>query len=78
MNKFFWFNGILALILIGLFFVGSHMHNYIDYGFGGDSWLNPVTEAYYYFGGMIIQVFSAVGLLIQLIFINRELSSKVK
>ncbi len=74
MKKFVGFNLIVFMFLLSLFIIGAMMQNYIDYGFGGNNWTNPMTEAYYFFTGIILQVFSAIGVLIQLVFVSKKLS----
>ena len=73
-SKFWIFNIIVFFVFFMLFSFGSNsMESSIDYVFSGNSWLNPVSEEIYNFTGIILQGFSAIGVLIQLIFVNIKL-----
>jgi len=57
------------------------MQSEIRYTFAGNTWLNPVSGEIYLFNGIILQVLSGIGLIIQLIMVNIKLikdSIKVK
>lgn len=73
MKKFYVFNLIVFLVLLITFVTGSFMVNEIRYTFAGNSWLNPVSGEIYSITGIILQVLSGIGLIIQLIFVNIKL-----
>ncbi len=80
MKKFYIFNLIVFLLLLFLYVTGSYMQSEIRYTFAGNSWLNPVSGEIYLFNGIILQMLSGIGLLIQLIMVNIKLikDSKVQ
>ncbi|MFA5543951.1 MAG: hypothetical protein WDA47_09250 [Bacilli bacterium] len=81
MKKFYIFNLIVFLFLLLLYATGSNMQSEIRYTFAGNTWLNPVSGEIYLFNGIILQVLSGIGLIIQLIMVNIKLikdSIKVK
>ena len=81
MKKFYLFNLIVFLFLLLLYVIGSNMQSEIRNTFAGNNWLNPVTGEIlnpvtgeiYVFNGIILQVFSGIGLIIQLIMVNIKL-----
>jgi hypothetical protein len=72
-SKFVIFNVIVFAVLVILYVVGVSLNSNIQYGFAGNSWLNPVDAEYYNLEGMILQIFSVCGALIQLVFVNLKL-----
>lgn len=72
MRKFIVFNTIVFFILLIVFLTGLNLENHIRYDFSGNSFLNPVNSEYYYFTGIILQVFSLLGILIQLVFVSKK------
>ena len=72
-DKFIVFNVIVFIVLLVLFSIGGSIDNGVKYSFAGYSLLNPVDGENYHFTGLILQVFSAIGILIQLVFVNKEL-----
>ena len=69
-NKFLKFNLIVFIIFVVLFVVGGYMSNRISFAYYGSILSNPLSGKYYYLSGLILQIFSAFGVLIQLIFMN--------
>lgn len=74
-KKFIIFNVIVFLVFLVLFRTGTLMDNVVDYDFAGYSFSNPVNGKNYHFTGIILQVFSVIGVLIQLVFVNKKLSN---
>ena len=74
-DKFLGFNIIVFAVLIMLFIIGGGLDSNIHYVFAQNSWINPIVREYYHFTGIILQIFSALGVLIQLVFINKKLLS---
>ncbi len=72
-NKFIVFNVIVFVVFLVLFSIGGSIVNEVSYTFAGNSFLNQVDGENYHFTGLILQVFSAIGILIQLVFVNKEL-----
>ena len=68
--KKYFFDGIILLIFIIIFVSSNDFENGIRYTFSGNSFLNPVNGEIHDYLGIILQIFSALGILIQLIFIN--------
>jgi len=75
-NKFIKFNSIVFIIFIILFIIGGYMNSRISFTYINNSILNPVAAENYHLSGFILQIFSAIGVLIQLGFINKKLISK--
>ena len=73
MKKFLIFNSIVFMSFIIIFLIGSQMQNYIGYVFAGNSFINPVSSEHYYFTGMILQISSSIGILIQLVFVSKKI-----
>lgn len=68
--KKYLFDGIILFIFIVIFVSSNDFENGIRYTFSGNSFLNPVNGEIHNYLGIILQIFSAVGILIQLTFIN--------
>lgn len=73
MKKFYVFNLIVFIFLLTIFITGSTISNEITYTFGGNSYLNPISGKTIVFHGFIMQIFSGVGMIIQIIFVNTKL-----
>jgi hypothetical protein len=70
-KRFFIFNGIIFIILF-VAFASSLSNNAIEitYYFAGNNILNQHSAASHKTHTLVLQIFSGLGLLIQLIFVN--------
>ncbi len=73
MKKFYIFNLVVFIILLLTFISGSNMSNEIRYTFAGNSFLNPVSGEILQLSGIVMQVFSGIGMVVQLVMVNLKL-----
>jgi len=70
-NKFYMFNGIIFIILLFLF-ITSYLQDSIQitYHFAGNNIFNQHSGETHHLHVLILQSFTALGMLVQLIFVN--------
>jgi len=73
MKKFYIFNLVVFIVLLLTFISGSNMSNEIRYTFAGNSFLNPVSGEILQLSGIVMQVFSGIGMVVQLMMVNLKL-----
>ena len=73
MKKFYIFNLVVFIVLLLTFISGSNMSNEIRYTFAGNSFLNPVSGEILQLSGIVMQVFSGIGMVVQLVMVNLKL-----
>ena len=73
MKKFYIFNLVVFIVLLLTFISGSNMSNEIRYTFAGNSFLNPVSGEILQLSGIMMQVFSGIGMVVQLVMVNLKL-----
>lgn len=73
MKKFYIFNLVVFIVLLLTFISGSSMTNEIRYTFAGNSFLNPVSGEIFQLSGIMMQVFSGIGMVVQLVMVNLKL-----
>ena len=73
MKKFYVFNIIVFLVLLIVFAIGSGINSEIKYTFAGHSFLNPVSGKSLMLTGIIMQVMSGIGMVVQLVMVNLKL-----
>ena len=73
MKKFYIFNLVVFIVLLLTFISGSNMSNEIRYTFAGNSFLNPVSGEILQLSGIVMQVFSGIGMIVQLVMVNLKL-----
>ena len=73
MKKFYIFNLVVFIVLLLTFISGSYMSNEIIYTFAGNSFLNPVSGEILQLSGIMMQVFSGIGMVVQLVMVNLKL-----
>lgn len=73
MKKFYIFNLVVFIVLLLTFILGSSMSNEIRYTFAGNSFLNPVSGEVFQLSGIVMQVFSGIGMVVQLVMVNLKL-----
>lgn len=73
MKKFYIFNLVVFIVLLLTFISGSSMSNEIIYTFAGNSFLNPVSGEIFQLSGIVMQVFSGIGMVVQLVMVNLKL-----
>lgn len=78
MKKFYVVNLIIFVILLLTFIAGLNTQNEIRYTFAGNSFLNAVSGEYINYNGIILQVFSGLGMIVQLIMVNLKMMQDFK
>lgn len=78
MKKFYVVNSIIFVILLLTFIAGFNIQNEIRYYFAGNSFLNAVSGEYINYNGIILQVFSGLGMIVQLIMVNLKMMQEMK
>lgn len=78
MKKFYVVNMIVFVILLLTFIAGFNTQNEIRYSFAGNTFLNPVSGEYFNYNGIILQVFSGLGMIVQLIMVNLKMMQDFK
>ena len=73
MKKFYIFNLVVFIVLLLTFISGSSMSNEIRYTFAGNSFLNPASGKIFQLSGIVMQVFSGIGMVVQLVMVNLKL-----
>jgi len=70
LKKFYVFNAVVFLILFILFIRSFSLENTVLYSFAGGSIVNPIDGETRMYAGLALQIFSGLGMLIQLILVN--------
>ena len=78
MKKFYVVNLIIFVVLLLTFIAGFNSQNEIRYTFAGNSFLNAVSGEYINFNGIILQVFSGIGMIVQLVMVNLKMMQDFK
>ena len=78
MKKFYVVNFIIFVVLLLTFITGFTTQNEIRYMFAGNSFLNQVSGEYINYNGLILQVFSGLGMIVQLIMVNLKMMQENK
>ncbi len=78
MKKFYIVNLIIFVVLLLTFITGFNSQNEIKYYFAGNSFLNAVSGQYINYNGIILQVFSGLGMIVQLIMVNLKMMQDFK